>query len=415
MLSARQAALSALRKWRTKPVYADAILVEIFDRPKLEDSDRAFVLELFYGTLRNLTLLDFWIACLRASRLDVDLRDILRLGLYQLLLAETPEHAAVYETVELARNKQRGVINAILRNAARRRQELVEKAKGQPLSIRTSHADFLITRWNRNWGARNTEALCSWNNRPPPIYARINRLKTNVDDFLRTYRGLGQLLHDPNFVEFRSLDRVALAQGHCYVQDASTALACRLLDPRPEEKILDACAAPGGKTSYLAETMENRGMIVACDRDVKRLAVLKENLARLGVTIARFMRCDWTYGRPPKEIVSVAPFDRILVDAPCSNTGVMRRRVDVRWRLRPDDFQRMPEQQMSILRALTPLLKKSGTLVYSTCSLEPEENEQVLKRFLQEYPGFSAEHPKNILPFREQFDGAFAVKLVRIS
>jgi len=415
LFNARQVALLALRSWRTKKKFADTIIGKLLDETRLADSDRAFALELFYGVLRNLTLLDFWIATLRSSRLEVDLRDILRLGLYQLLLTDTSEHAAVYETVELAPKTRRGVINGILRGASRQRGELVTKAKAQPLHVWRSHPEFLVKRWDKNFGKENAERLCFWNNQPPPIYARVNRLKIDRDTFLQTYPKSRPLSHDPDFVEFRSFERNALARGHCYVQDPSTTLACRMVDPKPGEKILDACAAPGGKTGYLAELMQNHGLIVAGDREPKRIDLLDKNVSQLGVQIARPFRCDWVREKAPNEVASLAPFDRILLDAPCSNTGVMRRRVDVRWRLTPGDFRRMARQQMSILRNVAPLLKRDGVLVYSTCSLEPEENEEIVAQMRQDALNLSLVHQQNVLPFRDHFDGAFVAKFVRLS
>ena len=415
LFNARQVALLALRSWRTKKKFADSIIGKLLDETRLADSDRAFALELFYGVLRNLTLLDFWIATLRSSRVEVDLRDILRLGLYQLLLTDTSEHAAVYETVELAPKTRRGVINGILRSASRQRGELVKKAKAQPLHVWRSHPEFLVKRWDKNFGKENAERLCFWNNQPPPIYARVNRLKIDRDTFLQTYPKSRPLSHDPDFVEFRSFERNALARGHCYVQDPSTTLACRMVDPKPGEKILDACAAPGGKAGYLAELMQNHGLIVAGDREPKRIDLLDKNLSQLGVQIARAVRCDWVREKAPNEVASLAPFDRILLDAPCSNTGVMRRRVDVRWRLTPGDFRRMARQQMSILRNVAPLLKRDGVLVYSTCSLEPEENEEIVAQMRQDVLNLSLVHQEYVLPFRDHFDGAFVAKFVRLS
>jgi 16S rRNA (cytosine967-C5)-methyltransferase len=415
LLNARQVALAALRSWRTKKEFADSIIGKLLHETRLADSDRAFALELFYGVLRNLTLLDFWIGTLRSSRVEVDLRDILRLGLYQLLLADTSEHAAVYETVELAPKTRRGVINGILRSASRQREELLEKAKAQPLHVWTSHPEFLVKRWEKNFGKEDAESLCSLNNQPPPIYARVNRSKIDRETFLQTYPKSRPISHDPDFVEFRSFEWNALARGHCYVQDPSTALACRMVDPQRGEKILDACAAPGGKTSYLAELMQNHGLIVAGDREAKRIDLLDKNLSQLGVQIARAVRCDWVREKAPNEIASLAPFDRILLDAPCSNTGVMRRRVDVRWRLRPDDFRHMARQQMSILRKVAPLVKRDGVLVYSTCSLEPEENEEIVAQIRQNVLNLSLVQQEKVLPFRDHFDGVFVAKFVRLS
>jgi 16S rRNA (cytosine967-C5)-methyltransferase len=409
--SARETALAALRLWRKEKRFADSIISELLANADLTSSDRAFTLDLFYGVLRNLTLLDFWISFLRASRIESNVRDILRLGLYQVFLLKTPEHAAVHETVAIAAKKQRPIINAILRAATRQRNELLAKANAQPLFVRTSHPQFLVERWQQHFGAEHTKELCNWNNRPAPIYGRINRLKIDPESFLQQYPDSKALCGNPDFVEFCTLPTAALDSGHCYIQDPSTAIACRLLDPKPGEKILDACAAPGGKTVYLAQAMQNQGVIIACDRERERLQILKGNVDRLGVTIVRAVRHDWARNDLPKEISSIAPFDRILLDAPCTNTGVIRRRIDVRWRLRPDDFRRMFNEQLIISRAVFHLLKPGGILVYSTCSLEPGENEKVVRRLRTEVPTLALEAQKDSLPFRDGFDGAFATKL----
>lgn len=411
--SARQTALAALGLWRKEKCFADSVISGLLAKADLTSSDRAFALELFYGVLRNLTLLDFWIGCLRHLRIESNVRDILRIGLYQLFLLKTPEHAAVHETVMLAPQKQRPVVNGVLRAATRQRSELLAGAKTRSVYVRTSHPRFLVERWQQHFGAENAEELCKWNNRPAPIYSRINRLRIDRKTFLQVYPDSRQLADNPDFVEFNALPAAALASGHCYIQDPSAALACQLLDPKPEEKILDACSAPGGKTSYVAQLMQNRGTIIACDRDSARLQILRDNTVRLGTSIVRLIHHDWTRDHLPKEIASIAPFDRVLVDAPCTNTGVIRRRVDVRWRLRPQDFNRMPNEQFSITRAAIRLLKPGGVLVYSTCSLEPEENEEVVNRVVAGLPGLRLETERDSLPCRDGFDGAFVAKLLK--
>jgi 16S rRNA (cytosine967-C5)-methyltransferase len=410
--SARRVALAALRTWRRKKAFADTVISSALSESALQPPDRAFAVELFYGVLRNLTLLDFWIGSLRRGHVDVDLRDLLRLGLYQIFIAKTPEHAAVYETVEIAPKSQRAIVNAVLRSAARGGQELQEKANSQPLDVRASHPKFLIERWKEQFGAGATEALCGWNNLPPPIYARINRLKIDRQTFLQRYRAARMVPNVSNFVDLAS-PADALDHGDCYVQDPSTSIACELLQPKPGENILDACAAPGGKTAYIAELMENQGLIVGCDREPARLDLLHENLTRLGVGIAKVVCHDWTKSAVPPEILSNAPFDRILVDVPCSNTGVMRRRVDVRWRLKPGDFNRMQTRQIEIVCAVFPLLKPDGILVYSTCSLEREENKDVVHQLLGRLSILRLEEERRSIPFQDYFDGAFAVRLRR--
>jgi 16S rRNA (cytosine967-C5)-methyltransferase len=412
-LSARRIALNALRTWRKEKRFADSIVAEFLAKAELTESDRAFAFELFYGVLRNLTLLDFWIGCLRSSKVDADLRDILRLGLYQLFLLKTAQHAAVHETVDLAPRRQRTIINGVLRAATRRQSELLSRADSQPLFVRTSHPQFLVERWEQHFGVQHAEELCKWNNLPAPIYGRINQLRIDREEFLWLYPGSRPLTSSPEFVEFNVIPTAAISRGHCYIQDPSTAIACQSLNPKPGEKLLDACAAPGGKTAYIAQLMKNRGTIVACDRDMERLRLVKENMVRLGIEIVHILDHDWTRGCVAPEIASMAPFHRILIDAPCSNTGVMRRRVDVRWRLQLADFLRMQQRQLEILCALIPLLGPKGVLVYSTCSLEPEENEQGVRQILTSASTLSLEEEKRSLPFRDGFDGAFAAKFVR--
>jgi 16S rRNA (cytosine967-C5)-methyltransferase len=414
-INSRQLALAALEEWRAGRKFADAILAERLRSSALTPADRAFATELVYGVIRNLTLLDFWIGQLRSAHLDHASRDSLRLGFYQLFVLETPEHAAIYETVEAADRRTRGLVNGVLRNAVRRKPELLQAAQTQDLAVRKSHPQFLIGRWTKHYGPEQTETLCEWNNRPAPIYARINRLKISDEDFLAQVGSARCADRTPqrgvptNFVCLTNVPNEALADGHCYIQDPSTTAACSLLDPRPGDRVLDACGAPGGKSGYLAELMRNDGLILSCDRDARRVATLRENLERLGVAIAKTIQHDWT----KQTIDDEPPFDRILVDAPCSNTGVMRRRIDVRWRVTPDDFSRMAAEQFQIVRATVGLLKPGATLVYSTCSLEPEENEHVVERVLQEFSFLKLIEEKSVTPFRDGFDGAYAAKLIR--
>src|SRR6188472_328173 len=312
--SARQTALEGLRLWRKEKLFADSVISGLLGNADLPPSDRAFAMELFYGVLKNLTLLDFWIDCLRASHIEATVRDILRLGFHQVFLLKTLEHAAVHETVALASQKQRPIINGVLRNAIRQRSELLKKADAQPLSVRASHPQFLVERWQQHFGSECTGELCKWNNRPAPTYGRINRVKMDSESFLQLYPDSSPLPGNPDFVEFNTLPTAALDSGHCYIQDPSTAIACQLLDPQPGETILDACAAPGGKTAHLAQLMQSRGVIIACDRDHERLDILKDNVCRLEASIVHAFRHDWTRDQFPKEIASIAPFDRVLVD-----------------------------------------------------------------------------------------------------
>jgi 16S rRNA (cytosine967-C5)-methyltransferase len=410
--SARSLAVAALGEWRRGQRFADSILQESLSRTPLDASDRAFATELFYGVLRNLALLDFWISMLRGAPIDHDSRDLIRLGLYQLLLLRTPTHAAVYETVELASRRNRPLVNALLRSAGRRTSELQEAAQAASLAIRTSHPELLVERWTQGFGVSAATDLCEWNNQPAPIYARVNTLKISPAEFKTRNPAAAPVPNHPLFVQLSGIPSEALASGECYIQDPSTATAVQLLEPRPGQRVLDACAAPGGKSAFIAALMENHGELISCDRDPARVATLTGNLARAGVTIARPKQQDWTRAAPDNDTAAQS-FDRILLDAPCTNTGVLRRRVDARWRLRSNDFTRMPGEQLSILRALVPLLKPGGALVYSTCSIEAEENQQVVSRALAEFPFLRLDGQTSVLPFRDRFDGAFAARLLR--
>ncbi|MGI8431657.1 MAG: 16S rRNA (cytosine(967)-C(5))-methyltransferase RsmB [Chthoniobacterales bacterium] len=406
MPTSRFLALDALRRWRAGTKFADQIVADLFRASGLSAPDRAFALELFYGALRNLTLLDFWIAQLRPNPVDDNSRDLLRLGLYQILLLETAAHAAVFETVELAPKRARGLINALLRRALRERESLTSRAAAEPLAVRCSEPAFLVAKWTRQFGEEAAAKLCRWNNQPAPVYTRVNPVRLTADEFLAKYPEAKPLADHPQFVTLPDPAR-ALANGDCYIQDPSTVLAGELLEPLPGESVLDACAAPGGKAAHLAGLLQKTGTLVVADRDEPRLDRLRDNLVRLGAGKITIVRCDWL---DPDSIraASFQPesFHKILVDAPCSNTGVMRRRVDVRWRLRPEDFPKMQAQQLTILRHVAPLLKPGGSLVYSTCSLEPEENEEVVAAFLRERPAFRLTKSANKLPLRDHFEGA---------
>jgi 16S rRNA (cytosine967-C5)-methyltransferase len=412
MNSARSLALEALIRWRKGREFANSIASDLMAGSSLGSADRAFALEIFYGVLRNLTLLDFWIDRLRSDRLEAAARDLLRLGLYQIMVLGVAPHAAVFETVELAQARTRRLINAILRRALRENVSLTDLAKTQPIAVRYSQPAFLIEKWARQFGNEATLELCRWNNQPALVYARVNRLKLTTEEFLRLYPESSLLPDSTNFVALSHPSAPAQA-GDCYVQDPSTAIACELLAPQPGEKVLDACAAPGGKSAYLAEMMTNEGILIAVDREESRLQRLRENFVRLGVKNARILACDWTNDRSVRATGLIeGSFDKILLDAPCTNTGVMRRRVDVRWRLRPDDIAHMAQEQLTILRAVAPLLKSGGSLVYSTCSLEPEENDEVVQSFLASRSDFCLTGCKEKLPFRDHFDGAFAAHLL---
>lgn len=407
--AARQLTVRALLEWEKGRTFSDEILHQLFERQRLSPLDRAFVMETFFGILRNLTRLDFLIERLRDGALEGDTRAVLRLGCYQIFHMRTAAHAAVNETVELG-GRARGLVNAVLRRALREKDALDAALDAAPLATRASHPDFLIERWVAAFGPGATERLCAWNNAPAEVHIRANGLKVTVGELLRATPNATPSPAHPEMLRVSHLPFSWIAHGLCYVQDPSTLLACELLAPQPGERVLDACAAPGGKTTYLAQLMGNSGHILACDLYESRVARLRENLQRLGVTNTRALVHDCMRAGPPLEAAS---FDRILIDAPCSNTGVIRRRVDVRWRLTDEDFIRMPAQQFALIRRCAPLLKAGGTLVYSTCSLEAEENDQLIERIPREIPDLHFLESRRTIPFVDGVDGAFAAKFER--
>ena len=408
-MNPRQHTVRALLEWEKGRTFSDEILHTLFARQRLSAMDRAFIMETFFGMVRNLSRLDFLIARLRDGEVDPETRAVLRLGLYQIFHMRTPAHAAVNETVELSK-RAGGLVNAVLRRALREQADLERALAAAPISIRTSHPEFLVDRWRTAFGAAATDALCAWDNEPAAIHVRANELKITVGELLRGTPDAEPSPAHPLMLKVRSLPFSWIAEGLCYVQDPSTLLSCDLLAPQPGEFVLDACAAPGGKTTYLAQLMQNEGRIIACDLYESRVERLRENLQRLGVRNTRALVHDTMRAGDPLEPAS---FDRILVDAPCSNTGVLRRRVDVRWRLTDEDFLRMPAQQLALVRRTASLLKPGGTLVYSTCSLEPEENDQLVEKAVAAVPGLRFIESRRTLPFVDGIDGAFAAKFTR--
>jgi len=395
---------------------------------RLSSIDRHLCQELSYGIIRWQAALDWLIARKTAAREQKPmLRNLLRMGLYQIFwLDRIPGHAAVNETVELARQSgfpsQAGFINAVLRNYLREfdaTKLLLAGLKTEQPHLGYSHPEWLVARWLTRWGADQTARLMEWNNTPPKAFARINTLKTDAGKLLTLWREedveydfVRQDWIDENLIfELKSyppLGRLpSFQQGLFYVQDSSTLLAVRELDPQPGESVLDLCAAPGGKLTYIAQLMRNEGRLLAHDTASERLKLIEQNCSRLGVTCVQTVLPS-TLNPQPSTL-----FDRILIDAPCSNTGVMRRRVDLRWRIRLEEIGRLRVTQLGLLRQVAALLKPGGTLVYSTCSLELEENGQVVDEFLSEHAAFKLERTRELLPFVEGVDGTYVARMLK--
>jgi 16S rRNA (cytosine967-C5)-methyltransferase len=422
----REIALRALR-----PAGGDFIedrLQAALEGERLPPADRHLCQELVYGVVRWQATLDWLIARKTQSRTQKPLlQSLLRLGLYQVFwLDRIPSHAAVHETVELAKQSgfgpQAGFVNALLRGYVREYDAtkglLTELKTSQP-DLGYSHPEWLVSRWQQRWGTQQAAALMDWNNTPPHTFARVNTLKTDAGKLVAQWRDESVEYDfvrcdwaEENLV-FRLKSHPPLArlpsfqQGLFYVQDPSTLLAVRELDPQPGETVLDLCAAPGGKLTFMAQQMQNQGQLTAHDLAPERLRLIQENCVRLGVSCVEAVLPSALTSQP------AARFTRVLVDAPCSNTGVMRRRVDLRWRIRLEELGRLCAMQLGLLRQGASLLKPRGTLVYSTCSLEPEENRQVVNEFLSAHSDFNLEHERELLPFKDKADGAYIARLVR--
>jgi len=395
---------------------------------QLPPADRRLCQELVYGVVRWQATLD-WLIDRKTEHRPAKprLQNLLRLGLYQIFwLERIPNHAAVNETVELVKHfgftAQAGFANALLRGYLREfeptRCLLADLKTNQPC-LGFSHPEWLVARWQERWGKEKTAELMEWNNTPPRTFARINLLKADPRKLLPQWRDEGveydfvrrDWLEENLVFELKSHPPLSgmpsFRQGLFYVQDPGTLLAVRELAPRPGEAVLDLCAAPGGKLTHIAQLMRNEGRLIAHDISPERLKLIQENCARLGVTCVE-TALPSTINYQPSTL-----FDRILIDAPCLNTGVMRRRVELRWRIRPDEIQRLRAIQLELLRQAAPMLKPGGTLVYGTCSLEPEENGDVVRQFLRERNGFKLEKERELLPFIDAVDGAYVALLRR--
>jgi 16S rRNA (cytosine967-C5)-methyltransferase len=409
----------------SKGGFVERHLDRALTRARLSPEDRALCQELTYGSVRWQATLDWLITRLTDGRPQRPVVQVLlRLGLYQIFwLNRIPPHAAVHTTVEAARiyryESHAGFINAVLRSALRDQalihRELAGLQDTQP-AVGWSHPEWLVTRWTNRYGKEATLKLLEWDNSAAKVYARVNTLKADPAKLLEFWRTDGvsynfvfkDWLEENLVFELKSptaLEEMrSFKNGFFYVQDPSTLFAVDLLAPKPGERILDLCAAPGGKTTYIAQRMKNEGKIVASDSSPDRLELLKENRDRLGATCVEIV---------PANALLPADFDRVLVDAPCSNTGVLRRRVDLRWRVTPEEFTRLREEQLALLRRAAAFVKPGGVLVYSTCSLEPEENAGVVEEFLKMNPAFALDEAGDVLPIRDGFDGAYAARLVR--
>jgi len=409
--------------------YADLTLDAVLARERgIDPRDRGLLTELVYGVLRQRGRLDFALSrhCRQSlARVEPRVLTLLRLGAYQVLLLErVPDSAAVNETVEAARaaglDRATGFLNGVLRGLSRGRETLTwPDAAGDPaghLEHAQSLPGWLARRWLMEFGAEEAIALAEAMRQPPPFTLRVNTLRIGRPQYLEALAEAGHTAvatrYAPDGVIVTGRGREPLpggSEGWFQVQDEASMLIAHLLDPQPGEQILDACAAPGGKTTALAALTAGRARILAMDLHPQRVSLVEQGAARLGAAgIAT--RC-WDLTRPPA-FLAAGSFDRVLLDAPCSGLGVLRRNPETRWRRTEEDVGRMAELQRQLLENVAGLVRPGGLLLYSLCTLTPEETEGVVASFQVAHPEFVREDFRRTAPegWQELFDGTGALR-----
>lgn len=445
-MDARSLALATLREIYTKDAYADVALDRALQKHALPDNERRLATELVYGTVRRRGTLDALITQLAtkpAAKQELLVRLILQLGLYQLRYLEAiPGRAAVHTTVELARHhrldRASGFINGLLRNYLR----LAEQ--GDPLrlpddpiariAVQQSYPEWLVRLWAAQYGLSETEALCAALNEPPTIDIRVNTRRATPEQVERAFAEAGIELAPLSGMKtgFRLVGRggaietlPGFSEGWWTVQDGAAQLVGHLVAPQSGETVIDACAAPGGKTLHLADLMEDRGEVIAIDRTASRLATLGRAIERTGITSIQIHEGD---SRHQPEFRGTA--DRVLLDAPCSVLGTLHRHADARWRQTPETVAELVALQRELLEATAQWVKPDGLLVYATCTLNRAENEAQILDFLtrhsdwqivppdESFPASSLVQPEGwitVFPHRDGMDGFFMVKLQRVT
>jgi 16S rRNA (cytosine967-C5)-methyltransferase len=428
--------------------FADDVLAKTLHQG-LSDLDKRLTTELVYGSVRRQRTLDALIDQLgkkTSDRQPPNLRLILHLGLYQLrYLTHVPPSAAVNTTVELAKNNGfaglSGVINGILRQYIRLAAS-DSLAASDPLELPTdpiqrlailhSYPDWIVEVWRSQFGLENTEKLCEWMNQPPRIDLRVNILRASVEQVEAAMQAAGVLIERSSVLPqaLRLVNHAGairnlpgFEEGWWMVQDWSAQLVSHCVNPQPGETVIDACAAPGGKATHLAELMGDRGVVYAYDKTPSRLKKIQQNCDRLGLRSIQIEAAD------SRTLAQSTQVDRVLVDAPCSGLGTLHRHADARWRQTPATVQNLAILQAELLNQAATWVKSDGILVYATCTLHPAENENQIQHFLATHPDWqvrsmvdlpaykfatSAEWIK-VLPYQHSMDGFFVAQLARSS
>ena len=434
-VNAREAALEALGRCRRDGSWSGAAIDSAIRRYALDRREAALASRLCLGVLQNESFCDYVIGCYCTAKLEPALRDILRLGVYQLLFMDRiPPRAAVSETVELCRVKKlsraSGLANAVLRRVAENRDSLPEipgKGSAKYLAVRYSHPLWLCERITALRGYDFAEAFLKRNNEPPCLCIQVNTLKTQTADYMQRLTEAGIAFRATGPEGCLELEKGIAAElpgyeeGLFYVQDRAARTAAEIAAPEPGMRVLDACACPGGKSFAAAIRMENRGSILSRDIHEKKLQVLERGAARLGLGCIETRAMDARVFEPSME----KSFDLVIADVPCSGFGVIAKKPEIRAK-DPAEIKALPEIQLAILENLSRYVKPCGLLLYSTCTILPEENEGPVTAFLQRHPEYeTAPFELNgveiksgmytFWPNVDKTDGFFAAKLRRIS
>lgn len=438
--SVRCLAYEILTRVLSEGTHADQAFEQVLKKSHLPAKDVGLLTELVNGTLRWRGQLDWVIKSYyrgKWSGLPPALLRILELGLYQLMhLSKVPAYAAVSESVEIARREGgeqwsklvNGILRSYLRTGAKLQFPGIAEQPVEAVAVNYSHPSWLVRRWIQKWGVEKTVRYCQYNNTRPTLTLRVNTLKSDAVSLAAQLRDAGfQVTRSPYFADFLKIAKGAnltktdaFRKGLFAIQDESTALAVRVLQPEPGDVVWDMCAAPGGKTAHVAAAMQNSGIICATDVKLERLKLLQENRARLQLGCVHVILADARH-------MELRKVTKILLDAPCSGLGVLARRADLRWRKKEKDIRNISRIQTALLNRAASCLQKHGVLVYSTCTLESEETEEQVTKFLQQHSDFvlqPAQDPDLMpfsqpggfycaLPFQHRIDGAFVARLVR--
>lgn len=432
---AREVALKALYKIDKEDAYSNIALDEIIkeNRRNLDNRDTGFISEIVYGVTTWKLTIDEIVkkySKLRLKKISPWILNILRMGIYQIVfLDKVPKSAAVNESVNLAKRYghkgSSNFVNAILRKVEKKDYETFFEIENpiERISKTTSMPVWIIEELLKEKDIKKVEEICKASNIKPKVAIRMNRLKTNKQELENLLRERNITFQEGEFEDFLILEKVKnieqldlFKQGYFTIQDEGAGLIAKVVNPKPNEVILDACSSPGGKTTYMAELMEDKGKIIAWDLHAHRIKLVEENAKRLGIHIIKAQCQDATiYKEEYRE-----KFDKILLDVPCLGIGVLKRKPDIKWKRRPEDIEEITQIQLKILETCSKYVKSNGQIVYSTCSILGNENDKIIDKFLQENEDFvyakigipKAENLNKIQLYQnEKTDGFFICKL----